>query len=136
MITTIFNAKHSLIRANLTPSFLSGVFLALVSITPIQAQTPENSHTVAQLPPGYSPETSQEQVFSSPFNNQYQYQYEYSQNYCLFFLFLKDEFSQNDCLVVLVLKDEFSQNDCMLVIVIKDELSLNDSNVKKEIIDE
>ena len=81
MITTIFNAKHSLIRANLTPSFLSGVFLALVSITPIQAQTPENSHTVAQLPPGYSPETSQEQVFSSPFNNQYQYQYEYSQNY-------------------------------------------------------
>ena len=78
MITTIFNAKHSLIRANLTPSFLSGVFLGLVSITPIQAQTPEKSHTVAQLPPGYSSGVSQQQIFTP--SNQYQYQYQYSQN--------------------------------------------------------
>lgn len=80
MIKNTFNAKNSLIRPNLTPSLISGVFLALISITPIQAQTPEKSHTVAQLPPGYSSGASQEQTFTSPFNNQYQNQYQYSQN--------------------------------------------------------
>ncbi|MEL6457780.1 MAG: SPOR domain-containing protein [Cyanobacteria bacterium J06636_27] len=80
MINTIFNPKRSLIHPDLTPSFLSGIFLALVSITPIQAQTPEKSYPVAQLPPGYSSGVYQEQTFTSPFNNQYQNQYQYSQS--------------------------------------------------------
>lgn len=96
MITTIFNVKHSLIRPDLTPSFFSGVFLALISITPIQAQTPRK-HTVAQLPPGYPPGVLQEQIFTAP-SNQYQYQYSqnnstYSQNYGSYFVVVDNLYS-------------------------------------------
>lgn len=64
---------NSFIRPSLIASFLSGVFLPLVSIAPVQATTPGKSQLVAQYPGEISRRYNNEQVFTSPSL--------YSQNY-------------------------------------------------------